>query len=412
MSDILTPQVPRYQQTGNLRETARGRWVELFSVLAPELEPAIDVYRSKDMHVPCPGHGGNDGFRVLSHVDDSGASVCNTCGIFPDGFKTLGWLIAIRESGATPAGYDSKEFNNYVKQAFSEVAYYLKHGVSKNPELRVRLPRLEIAKTLDEVAAEAAQLKARQEGIMKLGERMWLNSVAFDPMLTSYFGGRGSPNMVLSEFIRFGSQVPFITDVGVQYMPAILLPISRTDAGRGKIVGLHRIYLEQHADGRVTKIAGKNAKKMLTWTSNLSGALIQLYPLNGSETLIITEGVETAASLHTLTGLPAWSGITAWGVQYAQIPDSVKIVLIGEDFDLSETGQKASAALAERVRAMGKVAFVMSPSAFFEPGNPAHKKGVDWDDACKMDPERSALIWETFSLAKTPGNELDLALTE
>jgi putative DNA primase/helicase len=409
MSDTKTPPSPQYKSKGNLRETATGRWLEILSVLAPELEEAVDVYRSKDMHVPCHGHGGENGFRLLKHVNESGASVCNTCGLFKDGFKTLGWVLAVREAGKTPSGYDPNEWNEYCQQAFTEVAYYLDHGVSNNPELRNRVPRPRITKTPEEIAAEAAAVLARNASIMSLGERMWRNSVAFDPMVNAYFAGRGTPDIEISPFMRFGSQVPFMTDVGIQYKPAILLPISRTDNGTKKIVGLHRIYLEHHDDGRVTKIAGKNAKKMLTWTTDLAGAVIQLYPLNGSESLIITEGVETAAALYTLTGIPAWPGISAWGMQNVQIPDSVKVVLIGADYDKSETGQKAAVALAERVRALGKIAVIMLPEAFYEPGNDAHEKGVDWDDACRSDPELAALLWEPFSIVHTPELSGELA---
>ncbi len=43
-------------------------------------------------HVPCPVHGGKDGFRLFSNYQENGACVCNTCGEFRDGFKTLEWI--------------------------------------------------------------------------------------------------------------------------------------------------------------------------------------------------------------------------------------------------------------------------------------------------------------------------------
>ena len=40
----------------------------------------------------CPVHGGKDGFRLFSNYQENGACVCNTCGEFRDGFKTLEWI--------------------------------------------------------------------------------------------------------------------------------------------------------------------------------------------------------------------------------------------------------------------------------------------------------------------------------
>ena len=43
-------------------------------------------------HVPCPIHGGKDGFRLFPNYQENDACVCNTCGEFRDGFKTLEWI--------------------------------------------------------------------------------------------------------------------------------------------------------------------------------------------------------------------------------------------------------------------------------------------------------------------------------
>lgn len=43
-------------------------------------------------HVPCPMHGGKDGFRLFPDYAEVGSCVCNTCGSFRDGFETLEWL--------------------------------------------------------------------------------------------------------------------------------------------------------------------------------------------------------------------------------------------------------------------------------------------------------------------------------
>ena len=72
-----------------VREAARGHWDAIFSALAPMLKTAM---QKPGKHVPCPIHGGKDGFRLFPDYVMAGSCVCNTCGTFRDGFETLEWL--------------------------------------------------------------------------------------------------------------------------------------------------------------------------------------------------------------------------------------------------------------------------------------------------------------------------------
>ena len=67
---------------------ARGQWIGLLGRLAPTLERAL---ARPGRHVPCPVHGGRDGFRVFRDCHDTGGGICNTCGSFRDGFALLMW---------------------------------------------------------------------------------------------------------------------------------------------------------------------------------------------------------------------------------------------------------------------------------------------------------------------------------
>ena len=71
-----------------VRTLAQGRWEEILAAIAPQLVPALD---RKGRHVPCPVHGGRDGYRVFRDVEETVGSVCNTCGVFSIGFATLVW---------------------------------------------------------------------------------------------------------------------------------------------------------------------------------------------------------------------------------------------------------------------------------------------------------------------------------
>ena len=70
----------------DVRQLAAGRWTEILEAVAPALEPAL---RRPGRHVPCPVHGGKDGFRLFRDVAQTGGGICNTCGAFHDGFAVL-----------------------------------------------------------------------------------------------------------------------------------------------------------------------------------------------------------------------------------------------------------------------------------------------------------------------------------
>ena len=73
-------------QASRVKDDARGRWQRVLSDLAPALQDAV---AKRGKHVPCPVHGGRDGFRVFPDVSETGGGVCNTCGYFVDGFSLL-----------------------------------------------------------------------------------------------------------------------------------------------------------------------------------------------------------------------------------------------------------------------------------------------------------------------------------
>jgi len=87
----LSPK-PSFKDVSIIKKQVSNRWLEILRDLAPVLEEAIV---KKGKHVPCPMHGGRDGFRLFNDADTTGGGVCNTCGFFSDGFSLLhavhGW---------------------------------------------------------------------------------------------------------------------------------------------------------------------------------------------------------------------------------------------------------------------------------------------------------------------------------
>lgn len=76
-------------QIDDIKRAAMGRWKEIFLALAPQLQTAIE---HAGHHVPCPMHGGVDGFRLFPQYEIKGDGICNTCGPRTDGFAMLMWL--------------------------------------------------------------------------------------------------------------------------------------------------------------------------------------------------------------------------------------------------------------------------------------------------------------------------------
>jgi putative DNA primase/helicase len=71
----------KYINKSSLEDRIQGEWLAILAHLAPELEEAIN---SMPRHVPCCLHDGvnGDGFRFFSDANETGFSICNTCGAF------------------------------------------------------------------------------------------------------------------------------------------------------------------------------------------------------------------------------------------------------------------------------------------------------------------------------------------
>ena len=120
--------MPRYD-IHPVKAAAQGHWDAIFSALAPTLAQAQD---RPGQHVPCPVHGGTDGFRLFKYYAEKGDGICNTCGARTDGFDMLCWV-----NGWT------------FVQALTEVAKYLglkpdnAHRPSEAPKTKASAPEEE-----------------------------------------------------------------------------------------------------------------------------------------------------------------------------------------------------------------------------------------------------------------------------
>lgn len=92
-----------------------NNWARVLNELAPCLKEACD---NLGYHVPCPVHGGKDGFRLFSDASETGGGICNTCGAFPDGLAILQWVNgwSFRETLDAISGYIRNDLPREVRK--------------------------------------------------------------------------------------------------------------------------------------------------------------------------------------------------------------------------------------------------------------------------------------------------------
>jgi putative DNA primase/helicase len=202
-------------------KVARGHWFQILPVLEPRLRPACDQL---GRHVPCPVHGGTDGFRLFPDAAETGGGVCNTCGTFPDGFKVLGWAT----------GRPLSEIVSAVANACTDNSTEPGHGnQAEAPEERIDTP------------------EERERRRRKI-EMTWSEAVPDPGRIAQYLSHRGLSGRV-PEVLRFHRALGYF-ERGVNGhlhhlgdLPAMVAPVQSAD---GEIVALHRTYLDPSGPGK------------------------------------------------------------------------------------------------------------------------------------------------------------------
>ena len=294
-------------------ELAVGRW--------PGLLVQFGIGRNllTGKHAPCPACEGRDRFR-FDDKDGRGTFFCSHCGA-GDGFKLLqlvkGWSF---------------------KQAASEV-----EGIVGTVQ----------AGTAKPAQSDAAKVEACR--------RLWRESravVAGDPV--SAYLLRRTGIEATPACIRFHPALAYRHDDGsVTRHPAMVAKVQDSD-GHG--IAIHRTYLN-----RSGQKADVPAVKMLLGSLPPSSA-VRLFPALSS--IGIAEGIETALSASARFGVPAWSCISAGGMEKWTPPPGTERVIVFGDNDLSGTGQAAAWSLAKRLIASGIAVEVKIPDEL----------GTDWND--------------------------------
>jgi hypothetical protein len=143
--------------------------------------------------------------------------------------------------------------------------------------------------------------------------------------------------------------------------PVMIALVEHVDLGP---VAIHRTFLAIDGSGK----AGYRAPRLSL--GPVGGAAVRLADVN--EALVVAEGVETAASVMQVTGIPAWAALSTSGLINLVLPalPLAASVTIAADNDRNGAGQRAARCAAERWLAEGRRVRIALPPA----------PGSDWND--------------------------------
>lgn len=300
-----------------IKEQARGRWLDMLPLLDARLTDAV---QRVGKHVPCPVHGGKDGFRLFA--EENGGGACNTCGTFRDGFEILQWLRGcsfyeslrlvadLLNNGTVP--YQPNDAPIHESQPNSERGNGYIGAIKYLLDTSSRTPN------------SAARAYYERRGIAQTSEFI-TNSLHYHDSADVYHNGRRV--MIDSKPLRY---------------PCIL-GLARNAGG---VTGLHQIYLSKdgtNAADEITHVINTqySKKRMI---GQFAGTAVRL--AKAEKTLIVCEGIETALAIRLLTDS---SSIAACGTAVllgsVDVPDCVENLLIYADNDA------AGIAAAEKLKA-------------------------------------------------------------
>lgn len=421
-----------------VKNSAQGRWREIFSVLAPQLSKAME---QPGRHVPCPVHGGTDGFRLFPDFEESGGGVSNSEGPKASGIALLMWVngwsfketlarvgefLNLGNTNVLATETEGAKFSGKVLFAgFSKGNYGVRYTVRlqdkpgnvkychgkdlqravetagikvgdnacltmvctqtrKNVQGQTYRQHLWTAERLESDAERQARLAKENEESQRRRNvliKVWreakpLDWETSDPVIR-YLASRGLPADSMADPERWLASIRFA-------------PALEYSSGDGKVVKYPAmVSVVRNAEGRAVSIHrtyltndGHKApvdcpKKLMPIPAPLSltGSTVRLGP-EVKDVLCVAEGIETALSVCIGTGFPCWSAVNANGMKGIDIPESVKAVFIFADKDRSMVGEEVALSLMKRLSEQGKLGVVVNISDDI----PENAKGIDWND--------------------------------
>lgn len=333
-----------------LKRKADGCWESILSNLGPELSEAL---AKPGRAVPCPVHGGTDGFRFFKkNFHEVGGGVCNTCGTMADGIAILQWL----------RGWTFPEAIDSVAEWMGEPEHKPKIVHQQTP----RKPRSESNAIGNAIQDRWKEADARDRASLIIGE--YLKHRGIKPSRELLAVSRLHPNMKHFEDGESMGTFPCI--------------ITKVHDWRGKPVTINRIWLSVFDDENVTKATVPNPKKMYSVKEGheVSGGAVRLGKPKDA-TLGLAEGIETSLAVSQATGMTVWATLTATLLASFVPPPGIKEIVVWADKDSpdakgNKAGEDNAQKLKERLEADGITVRIELPSMKV----PDLSKSVDWLD--------------------------------
>lgn len=415
-----------------VRAAAAGHWDYVFQSLAPVLNDAAE---RAGHHVPCPIHGGKDGFRLFPNFAENGSGICNTCGQKRDGFALLSWVNgwSFRETlenvarvlGLEPSSrfeildeercsrscvltvlkWDDNPVKGFVltyrdektgkenavrsrtlKEPFMNAGLHPGDRANLTVLSRRRMRDCATgrefyrlvwsAEKLPTLQEERRQTKARHDLDQQLAQAIdshWQAGlpIAQVPAVGKYLAHRGLSGIAPERLVDLRAQAKRSYRDGASSLVCPAMLAAVRDV-RGRLIALHSTLLTE--DGLKAKTVAPKRLSKLPSDRTIAGSAIHFG--EPDKDLAVAEGIETALSVVKSTGLPCWACISANGLAAVEVPNGVETVLIYADRDRSGTGQKAALALRARLLQQGIKSKVLLPQGDIPEG----AKGVDWND--------------------------------
>lgn len=322
-----------------IKHTAQGRWPEIFA--AAGMDPGHFVKSNR----PCPLCGGRDRFSLLKgeRNEPDGRWYCRGCG-YGDGIE-----LVKRFRGST------------FPQTLRWLEAYL--GIEHQRESFCHRP---------EGLSEAEKtVRRRERNLAFWNAAVPLRDLSRESPQWKYLASRGLGACDASAMLRAEAETEaWETNEAGERRSAGRYPVllAAVTDGSGGIITLHRTFLTP--DGGKAPLS--SPKKLAPGA--IEDGLIRLFP--PTAILCLAEGIETALSVHEMTGLPVWSAISLTGLRkFGEVPEGVKKIHICGDNDRSYAGAAGAYELAARIRRSRpdiEVAVHIPP----EPG-------TDWNDVLR-----------------------------
>ncbi len=341
-----------------------SRWLNAFSDLAPGLRHAIT---NLGKNVPCPLHGGTDGFRLFDDANETGGGVKQSERVIPEGIDMLMWVN----------GWSFTE-------AYDELEAWL--GGSRIDSLPVRT-----------IPSKPVTKNSNTRPLRNWLNRMWKDALMLEDIESFparvYFKRRWIDGAAtVATDLKFHPCLEYKDKHGNKLgTSGALLALVRNN--QGVPVSIHRTYI--YTNGNKADFGeGCSVRKMTPPVSKvIKGRQIQLFqPIDGY--IGISEGLETALAVNQARGFPVWPCISNTMLQTFVPPRGVHTVLNFVDKDRNHAGEKSALILEEQLRLKGiKVLNLLPPTPIL----PSDEKGVDWADQLIRESNGFDLIDEALS---------------